>query len=93
MIPRYSEGMDRILGIVERFKEIGEAHESTPSQVALAWLLAQGPEVIPIPGTRSVKYLEENAAAVDVRLSGEEVAEIRDLVQKAKFVGDRYPKM
>lgn len=93
MIPRYSEGMDRILSIVERFKEIGDAHGSTPSQVALAWLLAQGPEVIPIPGTRSVKYLEENAAAVDVRLSDEEVAEIRDLVQKANFVGDRYPEM
>ena len=93
MIPRYSEGMDRILSIVERFKEIGGAHGSTPSQVALAWLLAQGPEVIPIPGTRSVKYLEENAAAVDVRLSDEEVTEIRDLVQKANFVGDRYPEM
>ncbi|GLA18400.1 hypothetical protein AnigIFM62618_006043 [Aspergillus niger] len=91
MIPRYSEGLDRLLKIVERFRVIGEAHGSTPSQVALAWLLAQGLDIIPIPGTRSIKYLEENAAAVNLRLSDEEVAEIRDLVQKANFVGDRYP--
>ncbi|PYI02579.1 aldo/keto reductase [Aspergillus sclerotiicarbonarius CBS 121057] len=90
-IPRYSEGLERILGIVERFKAIGEAHRCTPSQVALAWLLAQGPDVFPIPGTRTVKYLEQNAAAVDVVLSEEEVNEIRASVEKAKFEGARYP--
>ncbi|RAK97315.1 aldo/keto reductase [Aspergillus ibericus CBS 121593] len=91
MIPRYSEGMERILGLVERFKAIGEVHGCTPSQVALAWLLAQGPDVFPIPGTRTVKFLEENAAAVEVVLSESEVREIRELVEKAGFEGERYP--
>ena len=90
-IPRYAAGLDKILAIVQRFKVIGEKHGCTPAQVALAWLLAQGPDIFPIPGTRSVKYLEENAAAVDVVLSEEEVGEIRELVEKAGFEGERYP--
>ncbi|PWY65683.1 aldo/keto reductase [Aspergillus sclerotioniger CBS 115572] len=91
IIPRYSSGLDKILAIVQRFKAIGEKHECTPAQVALGWLLAQGPDIFPIPGTRSVKYLEENAAAVDVVLSEEEVVEIRELVDMAGFEGERYP--
>ncbi|OJJ43892.1 hypothetical protein ASPZODRAFT_19192 [Penicilliopsis zonata CBS 506.65] len=91
MIPRYEAGFDRILQVVETMKIIGEAHGCTPSQVALAWLLAQGPDIIPIPGTRTIKYLEQNAAAVNVKLTDEEIKEIRKRIEESEFAGDRYP--
>ncbi|OAX42630.1 Aldo/keto reductase [Rhizopogon vinicolor AM-OR11-026] len=92
-IPRYSkENFPNILKLAENLKRIGEKYNATAGQVALAWLLTQGDDIIPIPGTKKVKYLEENLAAVKVSLSPESVQEVRKIAEKADWVaGDRYP--
>jgi aryl-alcohol dehydrogenase-like predicted oxidoreductase len=61
--------------------------------LTLAWLLAQGEDIIPIPGTKKIKYLEENIGALKVQLTKEEEQEIRNLVEKAEVHGARYPQM
>lgn len=63
-----------------------------PGQLTLAWLLAQGEDIIPIPRTKKIKYLEENLGALDVKLSMEEEKEIRGLVEGAEVHGTRYPE-
>lgn len=62
----------------------------TPSQLALAWLLSQGDDIVPIPGTKKRKYLEENAGAVEVSLSKQELAEIEAIAPKDIAAGQRY---
>jgi aryl-alcohol dehydrogenase-like predicted oxidoreductase len=66
---------------------VAERHQATPAQVALAWVLAQGTHVIPIPGTRRLRHLEENAGAADVSLSAMDLTELRDLPE---VTGTRY---
>ncbi|EIN13062.1 Aldo/keto reductase [Punctularia strigosozonata HHB-11173 SS5] len=92
-VPRYSkENFPNILKLAEGLKQIGERHGATAGQVALAWLLAQGDDVIPIPGTRKQKYLEENLGALKLKLTPEEVAEVREVAKKADAAnGPRYP--
>ena len=63
-----------------------------PSQLALAWVLAQGDDVVPIPGTKQRKYVEENAGALDVRLSAEDLARIDRAVPRGAASGLRYPE-
>lgn len=75
--------------LVDRIATIATAHEAAPSQVALAWLLAQGPDVVPIPGTKRRSYLEENAAAVELELTRADLDELATL----RPAGDRYPDM
>ncbi|KAI0315462.1 Aldo/keto reductase [Amylostereum chailletii] len=90
--PRFSkENFPRILDAVEKFKQVGEKHGATPGQVALAWLLAQGDNVIPIPGTRSAKYVHDNAGSMNFKLSAEEVQDIRMYVENSKLPGKRHP--
>ncbi|KAG1859549.1 Aldo keto reductase [Suillus subalutaceus] len=93
MVPRYSkENFPNILKLADNLKRVGEQYNATAGQVALAWLLAQGEDVIPIPGTKKIKYLEENLVAVNVSLSPESVQEVRKIAEKADWVvGDRYP--
>ncbi|KAI0072151.1 Aldo/keto reductase [Panus rudis PR-1116 ss-1] len=93
IIPRYSkENFPNILKLVDGLKVIGERHKATAGQVALAWVLAQGEDVIPIPGTTRIENLKENLGALDVKLSPEEVLEIRQIANKAGAAqGDRYP--
>ncbi|KAI0247979.1 Aldo/keto reductase [Lactifluus subvellereus] len=93
LIPRYSkENFPRILEIAEDLKNVGAAHGATPGQVALAWLLAQGDDIIPIPGTRNIKRLEENLGALKLQLSAEELANVRHIAERADLIpGDRYP--
>ena len=87
-LPRFqSEALRRNLAIVERVRAIAERVGATPAQVALAWVLAQGHNVIPIPGTKTPKYLTENAAAADVELSAGDLAEL-DAIPAP--VGGRY---
>lgn len=62
----------------------------TSAQLALAWLLAQGENIIPIPGTKRMKYLEENVQAANIQLSQEDMAEIKLLLKKYPNIGDRY---
>jgi aryl-alcohol dehydrogenase-like predicted oxidoreductase len=76
-IPWYaSENIDANLRTLEVVRRIAAEHGATSGQIALAWLLAKAPDVVPIPGTRQVKYLEENAAAANLTLSLEQVAEL-----------------
>jgi aryl-alcohol dehydrogenase-like predicted oxidoreductase len=92
MLPKYSEeNFPKILELIQKLKEVAKAHESTPAQVALAWLLAQGEDIIPIPGTKSAAKMDENAAAALLRLSHQEVQEIRALAERMDIKGTRYP--
>ncbi|KAH9970179.1 Aldo/keto reductase [Lactifluus volemus] len=93
IIPRYSkENFPNVLKVVEEIKQIGERHGATAGQATLAWLLAQGPHIIPIPGTRNVKYLNENLGSLKIALSSDEVQEIRDIARRADSVlGERFP--
>jgi aryl-alcohol dehydrogenase-like predicted oxidoreductase len=86
--PRFSqESIDANLAIVDRIRSVADRHGATPAQIAIAWTLAQGPHVIPIPGTRRMRYVEENAAAAAIRLTGKDLAELDALPEAA---GSRY---
>jgi aryl-alcohol dehydrogenase-like predicted oxidoreductase len=87
-VPRFSrENLDHNLALVRRVREVAEQVGATPVQVALAWLLAKGDDVVPIPGTKRVRYLEDNAGAADVSLSAGVIAELDGLGEVA---GARY---
>ncbi|KAF5347215.1 hypothetical protein D9758_011047 [Tetrapyrgos nigripes] len=91
-VPKYSrENFPKILEVVDRLKAIGAKHNATAGQVTLAWILAQGDDFVIIPGTKKVKYVEENAGAAAVKLSPEEIASIREIaVDASKIPGERY---
>jgi aryl-alcohol dehydrogenase-like predicted oxidoreductase len=92
-MPRFQgENFGKNLELVERVEKLADAKGCTPAQLALAWVLAQGPDVAPIPGTRSRDRLEENAAAVEIVLSDEELTEIDAVIPRDLVVGDRYPE-
>ncbi|MBD5655541.1 MAG: aldo/keto reductase [Candidatus Eremiobacteraeota bacterium] len=87
--PRFSdENAKKNEALVDVVKRIAERHEATPAQIALAWVLAQGNDIVPIPGTKRVKYLEDNAAAVDVALEPRDLSELDEL--GANVAGRRY---
>lgn len=71
-------------------ERIGVRHDATPAQIALAWLLAQKPWIVPIPGTRSLDRLEENIGAVNIELSADDLNQIREAMSHITVVGDRY---
>jgi len=90
--PRFQgENFAKNVALVVRIEQLARAKGCTPSQLALAWVLAQGDDVVPIPGTKRVRYLEENAAAVAVRLTAAELAEIDAASPRNVAAGDRYP--
>lgn len=90
--PRFSkENFPKNLKLVDRIGALAKKKGCTPGQLTLAWLMAQGDDIIPIPGTKKIKYLEENLGALNVKLTPEEVKEVRDLVEAAEVHGDRYP--
>lgn len=90
-VPRFQPGnLERNLEKVERLAQVARAKGCTPAQLTLAWLLAQGSDIVPIPGTKHAKYLEENAAAVDLDLSREDLLEVEAAVPKGSISGDRY---
>ena len=92
--PRFQgENFERNLDLVARVEEIAEEKGRTPGQIALAWLLSRGDDVVPIPGTKRVRYLEENAESVDLELSGEELERIEQAFPKDAAAGERYPDM
>ena len=77
---------------MERVSEIAREKKCTPAQLALGWVLAQGEHIIPIPGTKRRKYLQENVGALDVDLSSGDLARIDEVAPKDAFAGSRYPK-
>lgn len=89
--PRFQgENFQKNLDLVKKVEELARKKHCTPSQLALAWVLAQGEDVVPIPGTKRVKYLEENLTALDVKLMTEDLSEIDRVLPKGAFVGQRY---
>jgi len=92
--PRFQgENFQRNLDLVEKVREIAAEKGCTPGQLALAWLLARGDDIVPIPGTKRVRYLEENLGAVDVPLSGEDLRRIDEVAPVGVTAGDRYADM
>lgn len=91
--PRFSpENFPKNMKLVEGIQKLAEKKGCTAGQLTLAWLLAQGEDIIPIPGTKKIKYLEENLGALEVQLSKEEEREVRELVERAEVHGGRYPE-
>jgi len=91
--PRFQgENFQRNLDLVGRVEEIAMEHNCTPAQLALAWVLAQGDDIVPIPGTRHPERLEENVAALDVVLSENDLRRIDTAAPKGATAGDRYPE-
>ncbi|KII91417.1 hypothetical protein PLICRDRAFT_173268 [Plicaturopsis crispa FD-325 SS-3] len=92
-VPRYSkENFHSILELADGLKNIGAKHGATAGQVALAWLLAQGPDVIPIPGTRKIKYLDENLGAAQLKLTAQDIEEVRRIAEDADKVSQAYAR-
>ena len=91
--PRFQgDNFQRNLDLVKRVEEIAAEKRCTPGQLALAWLLAQGEDIIPIPGTKRRKYLDENAAAVKVKLSQDDLGRIAKAAPHGAAAGQRYPE-
>jgi aryl-alcohol dehydrogenase-like predicted oxidoreductase len=89
--PRFQgENFQRNLDLVQRVEEIARRKRCTPAQLALAWLLVQGEDIVPIPGTKQRRYLEENAGALDVQLTDSDLQEIEEVAPKGVAAGDRY---
>jgi aryl-alcohol dehydrogenase-like predicted oxidoreductase len=90
-LPRFQEeNFNHNMKLVDKLEEIAKTKDCTPAQLALAWVLSQGEQVIPIPGTKKIKYLEENVGAVDIELSEEELNTITKLSDNLKVLGERY---
>lgn len=89
--PRFSEeNLQKNLDIVKRLEEMAAEKGCTPAQLGLAWVLAQGKDIVPIPGTKRVKYLEQNAGAVDIHLSPEDLSRINEAIPRSAVAGPRY---
>ena len=92
--PRFQgENFRRNLDLVARVEEIAAERAAKPSQIALAWVLSRGEDVVPIPGTKRVRYLEENAAAADVELTHEELERLEEAFPRGAAAGERYSDM
>ena len=89
--PRFTgENFARNLELVERVRDLAEGKGATPSQLAIAWVLAQGDDVVPIPGTKRRRYLEENLGALEVELTPADLAAIEEVTPRGSVAGDRY---
>jgi aryl-alcohol dehydrogenase-like predicted oxidoreductase len=91
--PRFQgENFQKNLDLVQRVQRIAAEKGCTPSQLALAWVLAQGDDILPIPGTKKRKYLEDNAEAVNVRLTADDLKRIEEAFPSGAAAGERYPE-
>jgi len=89
--PRFQgENFQRNLDLVDRIGALANARGITPAQLALAWVLAQSDDIVPIPGTKRRRYLEENIAASDIRLTADELAAIDEVAPPEAAAGERY---
>ena len=93
IVPRFSQDARKAnQALVDRLGEIARQKGATPAQIALAWLLAQKPWIVPIPGTTKLNRLEENIAAADVVLTSDDLRQIQDAVAEVAVQGARYPE-
>ncbi len=91
--PRFSvENINKNKDLLKSIEEVAAAHHCTPAQIALAWLLAQGADIVPIPGTKRRTYLEQNCAAADIKLSTDDVKRLSDAFPLNVTAGTRYPE-
>ena len=91
--PRFqSENFQKNLDLVKKVKEMAREKNCQPAQLALAWVLAQGDDIVPIPGTKRRKYLEENAAAVDLKLTPDDLRRLNEVFPSGVASGSRYPE-
>jgi aryl-alcohol dehydrogenase-like predicted oxidoreductase len=91
--PRFQgENFQRNLDLVDKVQELAERKRCKPSELALAWLLAQGDDIVPIPGTKRIRYLEENLGALDVVLTQEDLRQLDEVAPRGAASGDRYPE-
>jgi len=92
IVPRFQpENMDANQVLLKLIKKVAVGKNATSAQIALAWVLAQKPWIVPIPGTRKLERLEENLSAVDINITAEELSDLNDALSKIKISGDRYP--
>jgi len=93
LIPRFTaDAIKANKALVDLLHGIAKRNDATPAQIALAWLLARKPYIVPIPGTTSTVRLEENLGAVDIQISPDDLDEIESAVAKIKVEGARYPE-
>jgi aryl-alcohol dehydrogenase-like predicted oxidoreductase len=93
-LPRFQgENFSKNLVLVDYVKELAKQKGCKPSQLALAWLLAQGEDIIPIPGTKRISYLEENIGAVNIQLTSSDLKRINEIAPKGVAIGERYKNM
>ncbi|TWT14325.1 aldo/keto reductase [Planomicrobium sp. CPCC 101079] len=91
--PRFQgENFQKNLDLVQKVEELASEKNCQPAQLALAWLLAQGEDIVPIPGTKRIKYLEENMGALEVEISQEDLDRIQEIAPKGAAAGTRYPE-
>jgi aryl-alcohol dehydrogenase-like predicted oxidoreductase len=91
--PRFQgENFQKNLELADKVAEIAGEKGCTPSQLALAWVLAQGEDIVPIPGTKHKKYLEENVGALDVKLTAEDLRRLEEVFPHGAAAGTRYPE-
>jgi aryl-alcohol dehydrogenase-like predicted oxidoreductase len=89
--PRFQgENLARNLALVGRVRKLAEEKGATPAQLAIAWVLAQGDDIVPIPGTKRRRYLEDNVGALELRLGPEDLAAIEEAAPPAEVAGARY---
>lgn len=86
------DNFPNIMALVDKIQSIAQKHNATPAQICLAWVIAQGEDFIPIPGTTTIKYLEDNTHALNIKLTDEESKELRKFANATELSGDRYPK-
>ncbi|WP_176586602.1 aldo/keto reductase [Priestia megaterium] len=92
--PRFQgENFTKNLDLVNQIRELAREKDCQPSQLALAWILSQGDDIVPIPGTKRIQYLEENIGALKIQLSKEELYRINEVAPKGVAAGERYPDM
>ncbi|HEY3601253.1 MAG TPA: aldo/keto reductase [Chthoniobacterales bacterium] len=93
ILPRFTpEAMEKNQALIDLLKDIGAEKKATPAQIALAWLLAQKPWIVPIPGTTRLDRLEENIGALDVELTKPDLDEIKQALSEIEIEGERYPE-
>jgi aryl-alcohol dehydrogenase-like predicted oxidoreductase len=92
MNPRFKrEAFDQNMELVRTVEEIAAEHDAKPSQIAIAWVLSRGEDVVPIPGTKRVKYVEENVAASDIELADDDLRRLDKAFPQGAAEGERYP--
>lgn len=92
-LPRFQkEAMEANQIVIEFIETLAKEKQATPAQIALAWITAQKPYIVPIPGTTKVERMQENIAAININFTEQEMNQINDVLNKMTIVGDRYPE-